>query len=287
MRIAHFTDIHVELPLRASELASKRLAAWVNLRLMGRSHHFTQATIESLVARISSEAPDLVVCTGDLTSTGTEREFVRARELLAPLTDRFPFVCIPGNHDLYTPDGGPQFERHFGVFANGASHPFSRMFGEVEVIGLNAARPALTSQGLVSQEQLTKLDALLSEGTRPALVLSHYPLRGRHGRPYGPALRNLKNAAEVESVLSRHPRVAAVLHGHEHHGYRTEIPAQGRSIPSFNPGASGYANLPSRRRTAHFNLYDLDAAGRIDVTRFAYDGRVFALEAGGAYATGG
>jgi 3',5'-cyclic AMP phosphodiesterase CpdA len=286
MRIAHFTDIHVELPLRPHELASKRLVAWANLTLFGRSDHFTHQTVEALVARIVAEAPDLVVCTGDLTSTGTEREFMRARALLAPIIDRFPFVCIPGNHDLYTPDGAAPFKRHFGAFSGDAVYPFTHTFGEVDVVGIQGARPALTSQGVVSGEQLRDLDRLLAKGHRPALVLSHYPLRNRHGRPYGPPVRNLRNAAAVESVLGRHARVAAVLHGHEHHGYRTEIPAQGRSIASFDPGASGYALLPTRNRTAHFNLYDLGHSGRIDVTRYAYDGRVFALEAGGAYATG-
>ncbi len=286
MRIAHFTDIHVELPLRPYELASKRLVGWANLTLFGRSHHFTHQTVEALVARIVAEAPDLVVCTGDLTSTGTEREFVRARALLAPLVDRFPFVCIPGNHDLYTSDGAAPFKRHFGAFSGDAAYPFTRTFGEVDVVGIQGARPALTSQGVVSGEQLSELDALLASGTNPALVLTHYPLRDRNGGPYGPSLRNLKNANEVEAVLGRHARVAAVLHGHEHHGYRTQLPAEGRALPSFNPGASGYALLPKRNRTAHFNLYDLGHGGHIDVTRYAYDGRGFALEAGGAYATG-
>jgi hypothetical protein len=92
----------------------------------------------------------------------------------------------------------------------------------------------------------------------------------------------------VEALLARHPRVRAVLHGHEHHGYRTAIPlADGRSIPSFDPGASGYAFLPALRRTAHFNIYTLDAQDIVHVDRRAWDGTQFLPEAGGAYATGG
>jgi Icc protein len=282
MRIAHVTDLHVELPLRVSELASKRAIGAFNLRVMGRSRHFTLASIEALVARVVAEQPDLVVCTGDLTSTATAREFERARALLAPVIDRFPFVCIPGNHDVYTPDGFGRYLAQFGEFGGSTGFPFRRSFDGLEVIGLHVSRPALTSQGIAPDDQLAALERLLGEGSGPALVLLHYPLRGRDGAPYRPWTRNLRNAARLEALLARHPRVIGLLHGHEHHGFRTTLPG---GLPSFDPGAGGYAHLPKRRRTAHFNLYEL-TDGALSVSRFAYDGRAFLPEAGGAYATG-
>jgi hypothetical protein len=54
----------------------------------------------------------------------------------------------------------------------------------------------------------------------------------------------------------------------------------------LNPGASGYAFLPERDRTAHLNVYEVDARGIHDVRRLRFDGTRFNPEPGGAYSTG-
>lgn len=287
MRVAHITDLHVEAPPQFAQLLSKRALGAVNLYLLGRSAHFTLRTVEALVDAVVRSEPELVVCTGDLTSTATPQEFERAAALLAPITDRFPFLVLPGNHDVYTTESLGRFQQHFGAWSNGGVYPYVRSHGGVDFVALDVSRPDFLSRGLTPRDQLDALDALLGGGTAPAVVLLHYPLRDRRGGPYGPFTRNLENAVELESVLARHPRVIAVLHGHEHHGYRTLIPRDGAPLPSLNPGASGYAFLPERRRTAHFNLYDIDPTGALGVERYAFDGAVFGPEAGGAYATGG
>jgi 3',5'-cyclic AMP phosphodiesterase CpdA len=286
MRVAHITDLHVELPPRFEQLFSKRALGAVNLYVLGRSGHFTRPTVEALVRAVVDAAPDVIVCTGDLTSTATQEEFELAAALLAPLTDRFPLLVIPGNHDVYTGESLGRFRAHFGRWSNDGIYPYVRSFDGVDFVAIDVSRPDWLSRGLTPADQLAQLDALLSSGSAPAVVLLHYPLRNRRGEPYGPFTRSLENAASLEQVLARHPRVLAVLHGHEHHGYRTVIPRDGAPILSLNPGASGYAHLPDRRRTAHFNLYDVHGA-QVEVARFAYDGSVFGPEAGGAYATGG
>ena len=116
LRVAHITDLHVERTPRAGELLNKRAVGAVNLYLLGRKAHFTEATIAGLVEALLREAPDLVVCTGDLTATATEDEFLAARELLAPVLERFPFLVLPGNHDVYTGESVGRFARHFGAW---------------------------------------------------------------------------------------------------------------------------------------------------------------------------
>lgn len=285
MRVVHLTDLHCEARPTLGELANKRLLGAINLYVLGRADHFTRASVEGAVAAVVAAAPDLVVCTGDLTATATEAEFALARELLRPLTDRFPFLCLPGNHDVYTGESAGRFARWFGEWSQGGRFPWSVTHGGVEFVLVDTAFPDWLSRGRA--EGLDALDALLAAGAAPAWVLLHYPLRDRHGAPYGPSTRNLINAAAVEAVLGRHPRVRAVLHGHEHHGYRTEIPTPHGPIPSLDPGASGYAWLPRRHRTAHLNVYDVARDGGFTVDRLAWDGSRFAPETGGAYATGG
>jgi 3',5'-cyclic AMP phosphodiesterase CpdA len=286
MRVVHFTDIHVEQPLTAGELASKRAVASFNLHVLGRAKKFRLEVVRALVEATVAAKPDLIVCTGDVTSTGTDREFVLAREILDPVLKTTPFLVIPGNHDVYTRDGVGRLERHFPEAVPGGRYPYRATHGGIDFIGLDVSRPWPTSQGKAPAEQLSEFERILSEGTSPAVVMIHYPLRGRDGAPYRPFTRNLANARAIEQILARFPRATAVLHGHEHHGYRTSVPFQDHTVLSLDPGASGYAHLPEKRRTAHVCVYEIDASGRFSIERLAYDGTRFVPEAGGAFATG-
>lgn len=290
MRVAHVTDIHVYVHPTVGELVGKRLLGTANLELRGRKHHFTREIQEALVPAVLAQAPDAVICTGDLTAQGTPAEFQAALELLEPLFDSVPSAVIPGNHDTYTlaVARAASWERWFGRWAGCGSWPRTWQLGpDVAAVGLQTCRAHLLSSGHLDRDQLARLDSLLPQVQASTLfVLLHYPLRGRHGEPYGPFTRNLAQAAALEGVLQRHAhRITAVLHGHEHHGFRTEAPG---GIPILNPGSAGYAWLPQKGRTAHFNVYEVHG-NRVDVSRFRYDGpaHAFVPEPGGAYASGG
>ncbi len=284
MRIAHVTDIHVESVPSVFECFNKRALGEVNLHVLGRASHFSGAAARGLVTRVGELAPDVVLCTGDLTAVATEAEFVLAREVLAPLTTRFPFRVIPGNHDVYTGESVGRFARHFGKFsAVTEAWPAVWRHGDMDVVAIDVCHPDWASRGRIDAEQLSKLDERLGSGAGPVWLMVHYPIRDRRGAPYGPWTRACSNAAEIEAVLARHPRVGVVLHGHEHHGYRTSV----GSAVSLNPGAGGYAFLPEQGRTAHFNVYTVDSGELRDVERWAWNGSSFEPEVGGAYASGG
>lgn len=289
MKVVHLTDLHVQTAPRPAELLSKRLLGSVNLYLLGRKSHFSRAAQEAAVAAALAERPDLVIITGDLTAQALDAEFEAARALLTPLLDRFPTLMIPGNHDTYVsePSPGARMRRVLGAWmaAPGAD---LRTYGEVAVLCLESCRTHLLSSGRAPDEALGRAAALLNsqEGAPFTLLALHYPLRDRHGAAYGPATRALSNAAEVEALLQGTDRIGAVLHGHEHHGFRTTVASGRGEIPILNPGASGYAFLPDRDRTAHLNVYDLDQGGIQGLRRLRFDGRAFGPEPGGAYATG-
>lgn len=283
MRIAHVTDIHVERLPSVGECLNKRAAGAVNLYVLGRASHFTRAAQEAMVAAVVAAEPDLVLCTGDLTATATEAEFAGAAALLAPLRERFDWLVIPGNHDVYTDESVGRFARHFGEVA-----PVRvERRGAWDLVLVDVCHPDWLSRGWLGEGGLALLDAALQAGDRPALVALHYPLRNRRGERYGPPTRACSDAEAIEAICLRHPRVRMVCHGHEHHGFRTVAPRPGDDLPILDPGAGGYAWLPERGRTAHFCVYELDDTALIGVERQAFDGQVFAPEKGGAFATGG
>ncbi len=283
MRVAHITDLHVERTPGVGELFNKRLAGAVNLYMLGRHQHFSPASQLALVQSVAAAGPDLVLCTGDLTATATAAEFACAAALVAPLRSRFPWVAIPGNHDVYTDESVGRFARSFGPTAPVRVHTA----GGWDVVLVDVCRPDWLSRGWLGHTGLTELEATLAGGTLPALVAIHYPLRNRRGERYGPSTRACIDAEAIEAVLVRFPRVRLVVHGHEHHGYRTELPRDGDPIPSIDPGAGGYAHLPQRKRTAHFCVYELDGDKLSAVERYAFDGERFVPEAGGAFQSGG
>ncbi|MCK6502586.1 metallophosphoesterase [Myxococcota bacterium] len=294
MRIVHLTDLHVQVLPRPQELLGKRLAATANLYLLGRKKKFDPAAQRAAVQAALEQDPDVVVITGDLTAQATEAEFLEARRLLAPLLDRVPAVVIPGNHDTYVPQAVRQdlIGRHFGAWMGPQGRlPYLVRHGEVAFLAIETCRAHLLSSGHTPRAQLDQARALLAQAgwgaDRPfVFLLLHYPLRGRDGAPYGPSTRALTNAAEVEAFLAATDQVDAVLHGHEHHGFRTELPTARGPVPVLDPGASGYAFLPDQDRTAHLNVYQVDRAGLHHVERHRFDGHRFSPEPGGAYATG-
>lgn len=279
MRLAHITDLHVERTPDASDVFNKRLFGVVNLYLLGRSGHFSRAVQDALPGAVLAARPDRVVCTGDLTATATDAEFEAARQLLAGLGD-MPFDVIPGNHDVYTAESAGRFSRYFGTTETRRVNA-----GPVDLCLFDVCAPDWQSRGFATEASVSALGATLRQSDRPAILCIHYPLRGRRGQPYGPPGRALVGADAVEALIEATPQVVGVLHGHEHHGFRTTVGK--RQVPIFNPGASGYAYLPKKHRTAHFNVYDVDATGIRAVERYAWDGAAFVAEPGGAYATGG
>lgn len=291
MRLAHITDLHVEHTPQISELVGKRIFGAVNLYLLGRSHHFSRDVQAALPGAVLATRPDRIICTGDLTATATDAEFAAAKALLTPLF-AIPFDCIPGNHDVYTAESLGRYSRYFGP-APGAGVsgqlPVRRVpAGPVDLVLFDVCEPDWLSRGRATPEGLAALDEALAPAG-PCILCVHYPLRGRNGEPYGPPARALSNAAAVETIIARHPNLVAVLHGHEHHGYTTHTPAAGDrpGVTIHNPGSSGYASLPRKHRTAHFNVYEVDTTGIVAVERYAWSGTAFEPEPGGPYATGG
>jgi 3',5'-cyclic AMP phosphodiesterase CpdA len=218
----------------------KRLIGGANL-LRGRGRRFADAPrkVEALSRLAREESADAVVCTGDLSALGTDAELEAARSGVQPFFEApLGFVCIPGNHDLYTQSvvREQRFDRHFGDAlvsdlpeqCTDGQWPVVRLLREqAAVVAVNSARPNLPwkSSGRIPDSQLEGLRTILALEEirrRFVFVATHYaPLRA-DGSPDTP-LHGLDNAGAFLDVCAGIRR-GAILCGHVHHAFRYAIP---------------------------------------------------------------
>ena len=215
MRILHYSDVHVDVP--ASEVP---LREWLGKRLVGglnhalrRRPHFLDARrkLTALASFAKSEGVDLAIGTGDFTILGTHAELAAASTAVAPIAERpLGRVTIPGNHDLYLPDGvrDDRFTKYFGKWcttdcpdlASSDGWPLVRLFGEhTAVISVASARPnpePWRSAGRIPDAQLDALAKIVVDPrvtSRFAIVITHYAPRLWNGLPDA-RLHGLENA---------------------------------------------------------------------------------------------
>ena len=74
--------------------------------------HFEPNLLERAIAEINDLAPEIVVCSGDLTAFGFKQEYQQARQYLDKI-DCDSVVVVPGNHDSRNV-GYVHFEELFG-----------------------------------------------------------------------------------------------------------------------------------------------------------------------------
>lgn len=288
MRVLHFSDPH--LHVRASEIAlrqwlGKRIVGGINFLLLRRGDFAAvPRKLAELAAFAERERVDLVLCTGDYTTLGTEVELRAARRAVAPLMERpAGFVHVPGNHDLYVRSDvrAGVFERVFGAPGPGdlpehavdGGWPFARLVGErVAVVAVNSARPNPSpwrSSGRVPAAQIEALSRLLADPRldgRFVFVLSHYGPRRDDGR-VDHWLHGLENAEELVAACRR-LRWGAILHGHLHRRFRLDLPGM---PPIFCAGSA------TRSGREGFWLFEVEESA-VRARRGRWDGRGFAIE---------
>jgi len=242
MRILHFSDPHLHLPMSQMSLGdwfSKRAVGVLTL-LRGRTRRFEQAEekLAALAEFREEQDIELVICTGDYTALGLETEFANARRVVEPLMQgREGYITVPGNHDLYVPE--VVRENWFTQYFDGALKsdlpeycvdgpwPQVRLIGDdLVVVAVNSAKPNLLwrSDGSIPEAQLSSLNDLMDDkrlADRFIMVITHYAARMPDGGP-DTKLHGLSNADDFLSVCSK-IKGGALLCGHIHHRYQVAI----------------------------------------------------------------
>lgn len=232
VRIAHFSDLHFwSLPGTWRALLDKRVCGCLN-HLLRRRQQFQDGRLERAAARISSLAPDWIICTGDLTATGSPAEFAAAWAYLKPLRAMAlrGFIYVPGNHDAYVRDAvcrnalaevcgklndghGPE------CFPREVRDRGLRLFLVDETLPtapwLSCGRLDVASGGWLRE----RLSAPRADREGRILV-GHFPLRRSDGTPL-PRRRRLLGADELYE-LGRAGAYDVALCGHIHHAFRRD-----------------------------------------------------------------
>jgi uncharacterized protein len=215
-----------------------RVAALADLHV----HKVHHGQYRALFAELSEKA-DVVALCGDLTNLGLPEEADNLAADLAAL--RIPAVAVLGNHDHQTGHGAEVkrvLERANVTFLEDESYEISGVgFAGVKGFGGGFGSHMLSSFGedatkhFVTEalkECLQLENALRNLSTLRNVVVLHYaPIAETvNGEP--PEIFPFLGCSRLAETIDRFSTVAAVFHGHAHHG--TPEGRTGRGTPVYN-----------------------------------------------------
>jgi Icc protein len=181
--IAHLSDIHCGGP------------------------YFVPSLLERAIAEINDMEPDVVVCTGDLTTFGFRHEYQEARAYL----DRIEceeMVVIPGNHDSRNV-GYVHFEELFG------DRNSVKRVKDVTLVAVDSTEPDL-DHGQIGRGRYAWIEEQFATPARMRVFVLHHHLLPVPGT--GRERNVVYDAGDAIECLQR-AGVNLVLSGHKHVPY--------------------------------------------------------------------
>jgi Icc protein len=161
--------------------------------------------VTATVAAAAAFAPALtaVVITGDIAENGTEQEYERARELLAPLT--MPIHVIAGNHD----------DADALAAAFGTETRWAARVGALRVVGFDTTVPG-TDGGALDGDRLEWVADRLAEDPAPTILAMHHPPVDTGILAMDEIGLPAADRTALGEVLAKSPHVLRVISGHVH-----------------------------------------------------------------------
>ena len=182
-RIAHLSDLHCGGP------------------------YFEVNLLERAISEINELQPDIVVCSGDLTTYGFKHEYQLARQYL-DLIDCDSFVVVPGNHDARNV-GYVHFEELFGDRSS-----VLRKDG-VTIVAVDSTEPDL-DHGQIGRGRYPWIEEQFTEPHDLRIFVLHHHLLPVPGT--GRERNVVYDAGDAIECLLR-SGVHLVLSGHKHVPY--------------------------------------------------------------------
>ncbi|WP_432799838.1 metallophosphoesterase family protein [Poriferisphaera sp. WC338] len=281
MRLALIGDVHLyKLDLQPKQWLSRRVIGHTNL-LLNRRYRFNHSLLTPLMEKIKETKPDMLVCSGDVTTTSLEDEFHDVAHHFKPLSKEVPTVIVPGNHDRYT--FRSRRKKRIEALLEGLvpdSFPhYRRLTDRWHLIALDSAIPQiLFSRGALGKKQYTALEMQLGGLTKDdaVVLLCHYPAACPPGVPSS-WTHNLAEDRSLRKLLDDCPARILYVHGHIHQPWYWVADAE-RGQPNGDArGQLAYLNAGSPCLTSSkyplgqgFWQIDLpdDPGGKVALTHF-------------------
>ena len=212
--------------------------------------YFLPNLLERAISEINDLRPDIVVCSGDLTTFGFKEEYALAKEYL----DRVEcesLVVIPGNHDSRNV-GYVHFEELFG------GRNSVLQVEDVTIVAIDSTEPDL-DHGVIGRGRYRWIeDQFAAYESRLRIFVMHHHLLPVPGT--GRERNIVYDAGDVIECLQR-SNVNLVLSGHKH------VPYAWRLEDLFIVNAGTVSSLRVRGNTRQcYNVIEV-ADGTVEVSR--------------------
>ena len=169
--------------------------------------HFLPNVLERAIMEVNDLEPDIVVCSGDLTTFGFKEEYREAKSYLERIECE-TVVVIPGNHDSRNV-GYVHFEELFG-----SRNSVCRV-GEVIVVAVDSTEPDL-DHGVIGRGRYRWIEDSFAEPADLRVFVCHHHLLPVPGT--GRERNVIYDAGDAIECLQR-AGVNLVLSGHKHVPY--------------------------------------------------------------------
>ncbi|WP_394826787.1 metallophosphoesterase family protein [Pendulispora albinea] len=223
-RIAHLSDLHL---LEPNPDGSRSYGFDVRFVSLGRKLDARERMrkVTRALEAAQRAGVDHVVVSGDLTETGTARQFEAVAEVFHD--SRIPpsqVTMVPGNHDAYTAPrawrealDGP-LRAYAETSAHGPGAVVERPGFCILPIDVACHQPVTRSSGELSMLEADALERRLRDpafSRKAVVVVQHHP-PNPHRVPAWQWIDGLRGWARMMKLLEQNPEVQ-VLHGHLHY----------------------------------------------------------------------
>ena len=223
--------------------------------------HFVPNLLQRAVSEVNDLRPDIVICSGDLTSFGFKQEYAEAKRYLDSLACG-SVVVIPGNHDSRNV-GYVHFEELFGQ-RNSVLHRDG-----VTVVAVDSSEPDL-DHGQIGRGRYAWIEEQFAAPADLRIFVLHHHLLPVPGT--GRERNIVYDAGDLIECL-QHAGVDLVLSGHKHVPYAWKL----ENMFIVNAGTVSSLRLRGNTRQC-YNVIEI-AAGHVDVWRcYPFHGRERIIE---------
>lgn len=268
LRLAHISDLHFsKITWSPSQFLSKRWLGNLNL-LLTRKRAFAAEDLTTLFPIFHERKVDVVLVTGDLSSTSQKEEFTLARDFIDSLRqEKFKVFTLPGNHDHYTKSAYKHklFYDFFDATYPSSTESLPALSLKEDGIAVTQlcegwslfaldtalATSLLSSNGYFSFELEQKLEHALKElpEGQQVILINHFPIFSNESHR-----KSLLRREALVKLLERFPKIKLFLHGHTHRHCIADL--RSSNLPIILDSGSA-----AQKEGGTWNLIDLTPQG--------------------------